>query len=131
MPSLPTDCRCQRLGRVLPRRVEFHEMPSPFVRIADIVFGGPVGGAVGVLRAASDPRINALVALAGMVETATFAETEFGENTPDEDCMWDEPDCPLSSTFVNDMNTIGSVVDRAPDIHVPWLLVHGTVAIIV
>lgn len=88
--------------------------------------GHSMGGAVGVLRASRDPRIKALVSLAGMVYTAAFAETEFGEETPDEGFMWEDEDCPLSSTYVNDMNAIGSVLERAPEITVPWLLVHGT-----
>tara|TARA_A100001037_G_scaffold29448_1_gene23340 strand:- start:224 stop:532 length:309 start_codon:yes stop_codon:yes gene_type:complete len=39
--------------------------------------------------------------------------------------MWDKPECPLSQTFVDDMNQIGSVLEFAPHINVPWLLVHG------
>jgi hypothetical protein len=85
-----------------------------------------MGGAVGVLRASTDTRIDWLVSLAGMVHTQAFAEREFGDVTPDAGCMWDEPDCPLSSVYMNDMASIGSVVDRGADISVPWLLVHGT-----
>jgi len=88
--------------------------------------GHSMGGAVGVLRASRDPRIKALVTLAGMVYTAAFAETEFGEETPDEGIMWEDEDCPLSSAYVKDMKTIGSVLERAGEIFVPWLLVHGT-----
>ena len=40
--------------------------------------------------------------------------------------MWDEPECPLSSAYMNDLTQINSVVDRAPLIKVPWLLVHGS-----
>lgn len=88
--------------------------------------GHSMGGAVGVLRASRDKRIKLLVSLAGMVHTKTFAQTEFGDETPDEGFMWDKPDCPLSSTYMEDMAQIGSVVGRASQISVPWLLVHGT-----
>ena len=88
--------------------------------------GHSMAGAVGVLRASQDKRIRLLVSLAGMVHTAAFNEREFGDVTPDAGDMWDEPDCPLSRTYVEDMNAIGSVVDRASAIAVPWLLVHGS-----
>lgn len=92
----------------------------------EIVYAGhSMGGAVGVLRASSDDRISRLISLAGMVHTAKFAEVEFGEETPDQGCMWEDEECPLSSTFVDDMNAIGTVVGKASDIHVPWLLIHG------
>ena len=87
--------------------------------------GHSMGGAVGVLRASQDSRITLLVSLAGMVHTNTFAETEFGDVTPDEGFMWDKPDCPLSSAYMDDMARIGSVVDFASRITVPWLLLHG------
>ena len=88
--------------------------------------GHSMGGAVGVKRAASDDRIKLLVSLAGMVDTAKFAQTEFGEETPDEGCMWEEESCPLSSVYMNDMAAIGTVVELGAQINVPWLLVHGT-----
>ncbi|MDA0744927.1 MAG: alpha/beta fold hydrolase [bacterium] len=88
--------------------------------------GHSMGGAVGVLRASEDGRIRYLVSLAGMVHTQAFAEREFGEETPNDGCMWENPDCPLSQVFVDDMAKIGSVVDLAGQIRVPWLLVHGT-----
>ena len=88
--------------------------------------GHSMGGAVGVLAAASDPRIRYLISLAGMVHTAAFHEREFGEEIPDEGCMWEDPYCPLSTAFVSDMKTIESVVSKAVSINVPWLLVHGT-----
>ncbi len=93
----------------------------------NIVYAGhSMGGAVGVLRASSDDRIKYLISLAGMVHTAKFAEVEFGEETPDSGFMWEDEDCPLSSTFVNDMNAVGSVLEKGAAIQVPWLLVHGT-----
>ena len=88
--------------------------------------GHSMGGAVGVLRASKDTRIQGLVSLAGMVHTEQFAQTEFGDVTPDEGAMWDEPTCPLSSDYMDDMKMIGSVVTRGVSIQVPWLLVHGT-----
>ena len=88
--------------------------------------GHSMGGAVGVLRAAADARIQALVSLAGMVHTKAFAEREFGDAIPDEGFMWDEPDCPLSQAYVDDMAAIDSVARNASKFAVPWLLVHGT-----
>lgn len=88
--------------------------------------GHSMGGAVGVLRAAADERIQTLVSLAGMVHTKAFAQREFGDVTPDEGFMWDEPDCPLSQAYVDDMATIDSVAKKASKVAVPWLLVHGT-----
>ncbi|MBG28733.1 MAG: alpha/beta hydrolase [Opitutae bacterium] len=88
--------------------------------------GHSMGGAVGVLAASSDTRIRHLISLAGMVNTEAFYEREFGEETPDEGCMWEDASCPLSSQYLEDMKTIGSVATQAPLIRVPWLLVHGT-----
>ena len=87
--------------------------------------GHSMGGAVGVLRASEDSRIQLLVSLAGMVHTKAFAQREFGDVTPDEGFMWDEPDCPLSQAYMDDLTQINTVVNRAPQITVPWLLVHG------
>ena len=93
----------------------------------EIVFAGhSMGGAVGVIAAAQDDRIARLISLAGMVYTRKFAEVEFGDATPDQGFMWDDEDCPLSKTYVEDMNAIGDVLDRAPQITVPWLLIHGS-----
>ena len=88
--------------------------------------GHSMGGAVGVLRAGRDERIRLLISLAGMVHTRAFAEREFGEEVPDEGCMWDEPDCPLSQAYMDDMAQIDTVVERGAEIVVPWLLIHGT-----
>ena len=41
-----------------------------------------MGGAVGVLAAAQDPRIQFLISLAGMVNTEKFYDAEFGEEKP-------------------------------------------------
>ncbi|MBX3748259.1 MAG: alpha/beta hydrolase [Verrucomicrobiae bacterium] len=89
--------------------------------------GHSMGAAVGVLRARMDPRLRFLISLAGMVHTAAFAEREFGTVTPGVGCMWDKPECPLSPAYVEDMNRVGSVIEAAREIEVPWLLVHGVV----
>ena len=91
-----------------------------------IYAGHSMGGAVGVLTAAKDSRIKFLISLAGMVSTEKFYDTEFGEETPDTGCMWEEPDCPLSSAFKNDLKGIHSTAPQASQISVPWLLIHGT-----
>ncbi len=88
--------------------------------------GHSMGGAVGVLRAAVDERIEVLVSLAGMVHTHEFAQREFSDAIPDKGFMWDEPDCPLSQTYVDDMALIDSVAKQASKFGGPWLLVHGT-----
>jgi len=107
---------------------EVQDLRSVIVAIdaPQIVYvGHSMGGAVGAMCAPHEPRINALVSLAGMVHTAKFAQVEFGDVTPGHGTMWDKPECPLSQTFVDDMNQIGSVLEFAPHINVPWLLVHG------
>ena len=40
--------------------------------------------------------------------------------------MWEEPECPLSKVFMEDMKAIKTTAPKASDIKVPWLLVHGT-----
>lgn len=108
---------------------EVEDLGSVFDVLSDFsvcYVGHSMGGAVGVLRASQDSRIKLLVSLAGMVHTATFAQTEFGDVTPDEGLMWDKPECPLSSTYMDDMAQIDSVADHASRITVPWLLLHGT-----
>lgn len=87
--------------------------------------GHSMGGAVGVMTAAHDARIRVLVSLAGMTQTAAFAEREFGEVTPGEGFMWDEPEHPLSETYIHDLRSIGSTLAAAADVVQPWLLVHG------
>jgi uncharacterized protein len=88
--------------------------------------GHSMGGAVGVLRASQDERIRLLVSLAGMVRTAAFAQREFGTVKPGAGFMWDDEKCPLSQAYMDDLEQIGTVLDAAPKIKVPWLLVHGT-----
>lgn len=88
--------------------------------------GHSMGGAVGVLRAAQDPRIRRLISLAGMVHTRDFAQREFGTVKPGQGCMWDDEACPLSQAYMDDLSRIGDVLASAPRIKVPWLLIHGT-----
>ena len=102
------------------------------VAVVDALDGRPViyaghsmGGAVGVMCSVHEPRITGLISLAGMVHTAKFAKTEFGDVTPGQGGMWDMPECPLSQIFLDDMNTIDSVIEFGPHVKVPWLLVHG------
>ena len=87
--------------------------------------GHSMGAAVGVLRASNDRRIRFLISLAGMAHTAAFAQREFGHLTPGRDCMWDDPQCPLSMIYLDDMARIGSVVEAAKQVRVPWLFLHG------
>lgn len=93
------------------------------VKIAYV--GHSMGGAVGVMTASQDARIHVLVSLAGMTHTADFAKREFGEVTPGQGNMWDEPEHPLSETFWSDLTTIGSTLEAAAKVVQPWLLVHG------
>lgn len=88
--------------------------------------GHSMGGAVGVLAAASDPRIRVLVSLAGMTHTAGFAEREFGQVVPGAGCMWDEEEFPLSRGFLEDLRGIDNTLGAAATITQPWLLVHGS-----
>jgi uncharacterized protein len=87
--------------------------------------GHSMGGAVGVLRAAHDPRIRALCSLAGMVRVQQFMERTFGHLSPG-DPMLDKAQCPLSQFLLDDARTIGNTLDAARKVNVPWLLVHGT-----
>ena len=96
----------------------------PRTKIAYI--GHSMGAAVGVMTASSDERIRVLVSLAGMVRTEDFCEREFGGVTPGKGFMWDEPECPLSQKFVDDLGAIGDLFDEVGQIAVPWLLIHGT-----
>lgn len=87
--------------------------------------GHSMGAAVGVLTAARDLRVRALVSLAGMTRTAGFVEREFSTVTPDAGCMWEEEHFPLSRTFVDDLRVIDNTLDAAEAVTQPWLLIHG------
>lgn len=88
--------------------------------------GHSMGAAVGLMTAETDPRLRVLVNLAGMIRTEEFCEAEFGEVTPDEGNMWDEPGCPLSQNYVDDMESIGDLFDEVSGLERPLLLIHGT-----
>lgn len=90
-----------------------------------VYIGHSMGGAVGVLTAARDVRIRLLVSLAGMTHTADFVKREFGDVIPGQGCMWDEPEHPLSQTYVDDLTSIGSTLSAAEKVMQPWLLIHG------
>lgn len=87
--------------------------------------GHSMGGAVGVLTAVRDDRMRALITLSGMVETRAFCQREFGEVTPDQGCMWDDEECPLSQKFIDDLHQHGNTLDAAAAIEIPWLMMHG------
>ncbi len=96
-----------------------------YAKIAYI--GHSMGGAVGLSRVAKDERINALVSIAGMIDTKAFADTEFGDEMPDSGLMWGEESCPLSSAFMNNLcDEIVSLVPLVNSVTIPWLLLHGT-----
>lgn len=88
--------------------------------------GHSMGGAVGVLRAAADPRIRGLVSLAGMVHVQEFMQRHFGHLRPGADVLFDKAECPLGQALLDDARDIGSVQEQGARIAVPWLLVHGT-----
>lgn len=87
--------------------------------------GHSMGGAIGVLRAAIDPRIRALVSLAGMLHVQRFMQRQFGALSPGEP-MLGKPECRWSAALRDDAVRIGSLTAQAARITVPWLLVHGT-----
>jgi pimeloyl-ACP methyl ester carboxylesterase len=87
--------------------------------------GHSMGGAVGVLRAAVDPRIEALVSLAGMFHVHAFMQRTFGHLAPGEGLMLDKPGCVWNRTLEADAARLGSLTDQAAAVLVPWLLIHG------
>ncbi len=95
-----------------------------YVRVA--YAGHSMGAAVGVLTAANDLRIRALISLAGMARTADFVEREFGDVIPGVGCMWEDETMPLSEGFVADLKSIGDILQAAATVTQPWLLVHGS-----
>ncbi len=87
--------------------------------------GHSMGGATGVIRAARDTRIRALVSLAAVTHSAEFVERMFGDLQPG-DPMLGKEHCPFSLALREDLIGIGSTTGCAQSITVPWLLVHGT-----
>jgi len=96
----------------------------PILRLAYI--GHSMGGAVGVKTGVIEPRLEVIISLAGMVRTKGFCEREFGMVTPDEGAMWDEPGCPLSQAYVDDLHRISDLFGEVSRLSQPLLLVHGT-----
>lgn len=93
------------------------------VRIAYV--GHSMGGAVGVLTAARDLRIRALVCLAGMTHTAAFLAREFSDVVPGVGFMWEDENCPLSQVFADDLNAIHDTLAAAESLTQPCLFIHG------
>ncbi len=90
-----------------------------------VCVGHSLGGAVGLLRAARDPRIGALVSLAGMVHVDLFMQRHFGGLSPGQP-MLGRPGCPWSVALADDASRLGSLLPQASRIAIPWLLVHGS-----
>ena len=42
------------------------------------------------------------------------------------DIMWEDENCPLTTTFMDDMAALGTIIDKGSNIRIPWLLIHGT-----
>ncbi|MSR47540.1 MAG: alpha/beta fold hydrolase [Planctomycetes bacterium] len=87
--------------------------------------GHSMGGAVGLLRAAEDSRIRALVSLAGMFHVARFyarvaAKLQHGE------LLLGKEGCPWNRALDDDARRLGSLDDAAARVRCPWLLIHGT-----
>ena len=95
----------------------------PGFRVACV--GHSMGGAVSLLRASRDPRIAALVSLAGMLHVHEFMQRHFGHLRPG-DAMLEKPACPWNRNLEEDARRLGSLTDVARGIRIPWLLVHGT-----
>jgi pimeloyl-ACP methyl ester carboxylesterase len=87
--------------------------------------GHSMGGAVGVLRASVDSRVEALVSLAGMFHVHAFMQRTFGHLVPGEGLMLDKPGCIWNRTLEADAARLGSLDAQAAAVVVPWLLVHG------
>lgn len=95
-------------------------------RVARLAYAGhSMGGAVGVLRAASDDRVTALVSLAGMFHVHAFMQRTFGHLVPGEGLMLDKPGCVWNRTLEADAARLGSLHAQAAAVRIPWLLVHG------
>lgn len=94
--------------------------------VARVAYAGhSMGGAVGVLRAATDDRLVALVSLAGMFHVRDFMRRTFGHLVPGEGLMLDKPGCVWNRTLEADADRLGSLHAQAASVRVPWLLVHG------
>lgn len=90
-----------------------------------VCVGHSMGAAVGVLRAASDARITALVSLAGMVHVRAFFARHCAGLVPGRDVLFGRAQCPLTQRFLDDAARIDTTLAAAARVRVPWLLVHG------
>lgn len=97
----------------------------PGRRIAYV--GHSMGAAVGVLRAARDARITALVSLAGMVHVRAFFARHCAGLVPGRDVLFGRAQCPLTQRFLDDAARIDTTLAAARALRIPWLLVHGDV----
>lgn len=86
--------------------------------------GHSMGAAVGCICASTDPRIEALVSLAGMFHVHAFMQRTFG-HLPYGGLMLDKPGCPWNRALEADAARLGSLTAQASAVRVPWLLVHG------
>ena len=87
--------------------------------------GHSMGGAVGLLTAAQDARIDVLVSLAAITDAREFVERMFGdleEGAP----MLGKPQCPFGRVLETNLRDLGSIEAHGAAIGVPWLAVHGT-----
>ena len=87
--------------------------------------GHSMGAATGVLRAAEDARIRALVSLAGMVDVRRFCQRHFAGLVPGRDTMFGRAGCVLTPAFLDEARRLDTVLPAARRVLVPWLLVHG------
>lgn len=94
-----------------------------FARVTCI--GHSLGAAVGLLAAARDARVGALVSLAGMVHVARFMRRHFGGLRFGQPLLG-RTRCPWSRALADDAERTGSLLREAAAVRVPWLLVHGT-----
>jgi len=94
-----------------------------FARV--VCIGHSLGGAVGLLRAARDARVSALVSLAGIVHLAAFMQRHFGRLAPGDE-LPGRPGFHWSAALGADAARLGSLLPQAAAVRVPWLLVHGT-----
>lgn len=86
--------------------------------------GHSMGGAVGVLAASREPRLEALVSLAGMTHVSRFVQRHFADLAPG-DVMLGRDHARLSQAFLDDAQAIGDTLAAARAVSVPWLLLHG------
>jgi pimeloyl-ACP methyl ester carboxylesterase len=84
-----------------------------------------MGGAVGLLRACADDRIHALVSLAAVTHAEEFVRRMFSD-LPFGQPMLDKPQCPYGQALEADLVGLGSLAERAVEVAVPWLVVHGS-----